>query len=145
VKRSFRESLCAKHAGFSLRAWRCIRWKRRHPIACFAIANASYPRNSGWSASLPRVRFRSATRVLTVDGGCPYHRRRRLTRYHPGLSTEHVMNRARPWLLGAFLLIVPAGAVEQVQPKEKILRVAVVITPESSGLLRQLLADFENS
>ena len=53
------------------------------------------------------------------------------------------MNRAHPWLLGAFLLVGPAGAVEPVQLKKDTVRLAVVITPESSGLLRQLLADFE--
>jgi len=53
------------------------------------------------------------------------------------------MNRAHPWLVGALLLVVPAGAVEPVQLKKDTVRLAVVITPESSGLLRQLLADFE--
>jgi len=46
------------------------------------------------------------------------------------------------WLLGAVLFAAPPAAAEQEQPKE-VVRVAVVITPESSGLLRQLLADFE--
>ncbi len=45
-------------------------------------------------------------------------------------------------LVGVFLVLVPQGATEPVQPKA-VVRVAVVITPESSGLLRQLLADFE--
>jgi len=54
------------------------------------------------------------------------------------------MNQAHRWLLGAFLLVVPAaGAGEPMQSKKDIVRLAVVITPESSGLLRQLLADFE--
>src|SRR5262249_40121734 len=53
-------------------------------------------------------------------------------------------NRAHPWLLGALLLVVPAaGAAEPVKSKKEVIRLAVVITPESSGLLRQLLADFE--
>jgi tungstate transport system substrate-binding protein len=52
------------------------------------------------------------------------------------------MNAIRLCSFGAFLLVVPDGATEPVQPKA-VVRVAVVITPESSGLLRQLLADFE--
>src|SRR5262245_16190467 len=52
------------------------------------------------------------------------------------------MNASYLCLLGAFLLAAPAGAAESEQPKE-VVRVAVVITPESSGLLRQLLTDFE--
>src|SRR5262245_935127 len=53
------------------------------------------------------------------------------------------MNRAHPWLLGAFLVVVPAAGADPVHSKKDIVRLAVVITPESSGLLRQLLADFE--
>jgi tungstate transport system substrate-binding protein len=52
------------------------------------------------------------------------------------------MKAIRPWLLGAFLVVVPAGAAGPAQPKA-VVRLAVVITPESSGLLRQLLTDFE--
>jgi tungstate transport system substrate-binding protein len=48
------------------------------------------------------------------------------------------------WLLGAVLFAVPLTAAEKEQPKEKeVVRVAVVITPESSGLLQQLIAEFE--
>jgi tungstate transport system substrate-binding protein len=45
--------------------------------------------------------------------------------------------------MGVFLLAVSTGAVEPVQAKKDVIRLAVVITPESSGLLGQLLADFE--
>ena len=51
------------------------------------------------------------------------------------------MNALRQGLLVA-LLLVPVGVAGSVQPNE-VVRLAVVITPESSGLLRQLLADFE--
>ncbi len=51
------------------------------------------------------------------------------------------MNGTFRWLLGLLLFVIPAAAAEPVQPK--VVRVAAVITPESSGLLRQLLADFE--
>lgn len=46
------------------------------------------------------------------------------------------------WLLVVLLFVIPAGAAEPVQSKG-VVRVAAVITPESSGLLRQLLTDFE--
>src|SRR4051812_35627749 len=46
------------------------------------------------------------------------------------------------WLVGMLLFAVATRAAEPVQPKGSI-RVAAVITPESSGLLRELLADFE--
>src|SRR5262249_53940075 len=80
---------------------------------------------------------------MAAGRGSSYHKCRSSTRYHPVLSVEQIMNRAHPWLLGAFLLVGPAGAVEPVQSKKDIIRLAVVITPESSGLLRQLLVDFE--
>lgn len=64
------------------------------------------------------------------------------------------MNVRRAGLLGllvlAMLLVVFAkwlatghGQVRQVQPNTGVVRLAVVITPESSGLLTQLLRDFE--
>lgn len=52
------------------------------------------------------------------------------------------MNSIRLWLLGALLLSARMDAAEPKQP-QAVIRVAAVITPESSGLLRQLLADFE--
>jgi tungstate transport system substrate-binding protein len=51
------------------------------------------------------------------------------------------MNAIRHCLLVA-LLLVPVGVAGSVQRNE-VVRVAVVITPQSSGLLRQLLTDFE--
>jgi tungstate transport system substrate-binding protein len=48
----------------------------------------------------------------------------------------------RRWLFGAFLLAMPAGAAAPAEPRE-VIRVAVVIAPETSGLIRELLADFE--
>jgi tungstate transport system substrate-binding protein len=62
--------------------------------------------------------------------------------YHLVLFEERGMNVIRPWLLGALLLVAPASAAEPAKP-QAVIRVAAVITPESSGLLRQLLADFE--
>jgi tungstate transport system substrate-binding protein len=48
----------------------------------------------------------------------------------------------RTWLIGALLL--PAGFVRAAEPGQpKVVRLAVVITPASSGLLQELLADFE--
>jgi tungstate transport system substrate-binding protein len=51
------------------------------------------------------------------------------------------MSTARPLFALAFL-IAPAVAAEPATP-QAVVRVAAVITPESSGLLRQLLVDFE--
>jgi tungstate transport system substrate-binding protein len=48
----------------------------------------------------------------------------------------------RCWLCGAFLLSVPAGAAEPAAPRE-VVRVAVVIAPETSGLIQELMAGFE--
>jgi len=48
----------------------------------------------------------------------------------------------RVWLLGMLLLSAATNATEPVQSK-RVLRVAAVITPESSGLLQQLGAEFE--
>jgi tungstate transport system substrate-binding protein len=47
-----------------------------------------------------------------------------------------------PWLFGVLLLVLPVVSAQPAEPKA-VLRVAAVITPESSGLLQQLLADFE--
>jgi tungstate transport system substrate-binding protein len=44
------------------------------------------------------------------------------------------------WIVVVFAALCPAG---QVGAAERVVRVAAVITPESSGLLDQLLADFE--
>lgn len=52
------------------------------------------------------------------------------------------MRAIRCCLVWSLVLWVPASAAEPVQPKAAI-RIAAVITPESSGLFRQLLADFE--
>ncbi len=52
------------------------------------------------------------------------------------------MTRFRVWLLLLLLLSAPANAAEPLQSK-RVLRIAAVITPESSGLLRQLAAEFE--
>jgi tungstate transport system substrate-binding protein len=52
------------------------------------------------------------------------------------------MNALRPWLFGVLLLVLPVVAAQPAEPKA-VVRVAAVITPESSGLLQQLLADFE--
>ena len=52
------------------------------------------------------------------------------------------MNAFRPWLFWTFLLAVPVDAAFPAGPKA-VVRVAAVITPESSGLLWQLVADFE--
>ena len=62
------------------------------------------------------------------------------------------MNALRAGLLGSFVPAVllaaalVAGQEQKEQPKEQpkgVVRLAVVITPESSGLLKQLLGDFE--
>src|SRR5262245_45371054 len=45
-------------------------------------------------------------------------------------------------LIGVSFALILAGATIAAEPKPAI-RVAAVITPESSGLLRELLADFE--
>jgi tungstate transport system substrate-binding protein len=52
------------------------------------------------------------------------------------------MSTLRHWLLGALLVAGPAGTAAP-EPPKSVVRVAAVITPESSGLLRQLLADYE--
>ncbi len=52
------------------------------------------------------------------------------------------MNALLPWLVATFFLVASVGAAEPAKP-QAVLRVAAVITPESSGLLQQLLADFE--
>ncbi len=52
------------------------------------------------------------------------------------------MNAIRLCLFGVFLWIGPVSAAEPVPPKG-VVRLSAVITPESSGLLRQLLAEFE--
>src|SRR5262249_46035960 len=58
------------------------------------------------------------------------------------LSEQRNMSTTGLWLLGAVLFAARPAAAEQEKPKD-VVRLAVVITPESSGLLRQLLAEFE--
>src|SRR5262245_4364843 len=54
------------------------------------------------------------------------------------------MNALRAWLLGSLVLVASFAARRQQEQARGVVRLAVVITPESSGLLQQLLGDFES-